>query len=168
MNIVLREWRNDDKEPLAKFANNKKIADNMRDIFPNPYTIGDAVHWIATSGNSIPQTVFAIEADALLAGGCGIHLKEDVYKCSAEIGYWVAEPFWGKGIATEAVKQLLEKAIPNLTNVVRLYAEVFEHNKASMRVLEKNGFHLESIRKKAVIKNNLIMDDYVWVKLLNK
>lgn len=166
MKVHLREWRKEEAELLAKLANNKKIADNMRDLFPNPYTIGDAMKWIAANENKTPPTTFAIEADGAFAGGCGIHPKEDVYKCSAEIGYWIAEPFWGKGVATEVVKQLLEKTIPHFPNIVRLYAEVFEHNKASMRVLEKNGFHLESIRKKAVIKNNVVMDDYVWVKLL--
>lgn len=166
MKVHLRGWKNDDKELLAKYANNKKITANLRDIFPNPYTINDAIQWIAFTENQNPQTTFAIDADEQFVGGCGIHLKEDVYKCSAEIGYWIAEPFWGKGIATEAIKQLQEKTIPHFPNIVRLYAEVFEHNKASMKVLEKNGFHLESIRKKAVTKNNVIMDDYVWVKLL--
>lgn len=167
MKVHLRNWRTEDRELLVKYANNKKIADNMRDIFPHPYTVDDAIQWIAAYENKIPQTVFAIDADEQLVGGCGIHLKEDVYKCSAEIGYWIAEPFWGKGIATEAIKRLLEKSILQFPDIVRLYAEVFEHNKASMRVLEKNGFHLESIRKKAVTKNNKIMDDYLWVKLIS-
>lgn len=166
MIVQLRDWRADDKELLAKYANNKRIADNLRDIFPNPYTINDAMYWISANENQNPQTVFAIDADEQFVGGCGIHLKNDVYKHSAEVGYWIAEPFWGKGIATEAIKQLQEKTISHFPDIVRLYAEVFEHNKASMKVLEKNGFHLESIRKKAVIKNALIMDDYVWVKLL--
>ncbi|MGH2563496.1 MAG: GNAT family N-acetyltransferase [Ginsengibacter sp.] len=168
MKVHLREWRTEDKESLVKYANNKKIADNMRDIFPNPYTISDAMQWIAASENKTAETVFAIDADEQFVGGCGIHLKEDVYKYSAEIGYWIAEPFWGKGIATETIKLMLEKTSQNFPLIIRVYAEVFEHNKASMRVLEKNGFHLESIRKKAVIKSNVIMDDYVWVKLLNK
>lgn len=168
MKVHLRKWKAEDKELLVKLANNKKIADNMRDIFPNPYTISDAIQWIAANENETVQTVFAIDADEQFVGGCGIHLKDDVYKCSAEIGYWIAEPFWGKGIATEAVKQLLEKTVSQFPDIIRLYAEVFEHNKASMRVLEKNGFHLESIRKNAVIKNNILMDDYVWVKLFDK
>ena len=138
----------------------------MRDTFPNPYTLGDAMFWIAANESKIPQYVFAAEMDGELAGSCGVHLKEDVYRCSAEVGYWIAEPFWGKGIATEAVRQLLEQTTPQLPHISRIYAEVFEHNKASMRVLEKNGFYLECIRKKAVIKNNTVMDDYVWVKLL--
>ena len=83
---------------------------------------------------------------------------------SAEIGYWLAEPFWGQGIATEAVRQLVEYTFYYF-DIVRLYAEVFETNKASMRVLEKNGFYLEGVRRKAVFKNGLLMDDFIWVKL---
>lgn len=168
MNVILRSWRKEDAELLATLANNKKIADNMRDLFPNPYTIEDAMKWITANKNKIPQTTFAIEADGAFAGGCGIHPKEDIYRHSAEIGYWIAEPYWGKGIATEAIKQLIEKSITRFPDIIRLYAEVFEHNKPSMRVLEKNGFYLESIRKKAVVKNNVIMNDYVWIKLLSK
>ncbi|MCZ2458512.1 MAG: GNAT family N-acetyltransferase [Chitinophagales bacterium] len=166
MKTRLREWRIEDAGLLTKYANNKKIADNMRDTFPNPYTLGDAMFWITANESKIPQYTFAIEVDDGLAGSCGVHPKEDVYSCSAEVGYWLAEPFWGKGVATEAVRLLLDQTIPQLTHIYRLYAEVFEHNKASMRVLEKNGFYLESIRKKAVIKNGKVMDDYVWVKLL--
>ncbi|MFY0022190.1 GNAT family protein, partial [Acinetobacter baumannii] len=80
---------------------------------------------------------------------------------SAEIGYWLAEPFWGQGIATEAVRQLVEYTFYYF-DIVRLYAEVFETNKASMRVLEKNGFYLEGVRRKAVFKNGLLMDDFIW------
>ncbi|MFX6949463.1 GNAT family protein, partial [Acinetobacter baumannii] len=88
-------------------------------------------------------------------GGIGLILNSDVYIMSAEIGYWLAEPFWGQGIATEAVRQLVEYTFYYF-DIVRLYAEVFETNKASMRVLEKNGFYLEGVRRKAVFKNGLL------------
>lgn len=168
MKVTLRQWSKADIEQLALLANNKNIAGNLRDAFPHPYTMKDAEEWITANENKSPVTNFAIEADGKLAGGCGITVKEDVHRYSAEIGYWIAEPFWGKGIVTEAVKLLLEILIRDHPFIVRVYAEVFEHNKASMKVLEKNGFHLEGIHKKAVIKNNVIMDDYVWVKLLTK
>ena len=93
-------------------------------------------------------------------------MSKDVYRYSAEVGYWIAESFWGKGFATEAIKLLLEKINNSFPTIIRVYAEIFEYNKASMRVLEKNGFHLENIRKKAVIKNNVVMDDHVWVKFI--
>src|ERR1051326_6147035 len=104
MNVVLREWRKENLELLVKLANNKNIADNMRDIFPHPYTLKDAETWLTLTENRKPVTKFAIEAEGALAEGCGMRLFEDVYSRSAEIGYWVAEPFWGKNIATEAVR----------------------------------------------------------------
>ena len=140
----------------------------MRDLFPNPYTLKDAEEWVTRNKNRIPTTNFAIEVNGELTGGCGLMIFGDVYRHNAEIGYWIGEPFWGKGIATEAVKLLLEKIKTDFPEIIRVSAEIFEHNKTSMKVLEKNGFHLESIRKRAVIKNNIIMDDHVWVKLLDK
>jgi RimJ/RimL family protein N-acetyltransferase len=100
-----------------------------------------------------------------VAGNIGCKLQEDVYRKSIEIGYFVGEEFWGKGIATEAIGLFVAYLITNF-QPIRIYAEVFEHNKSSMKVLQKNGFYLESIRRKAAIKNNEVMDDYVWVKLV--
>ena len=168
MKLRLRNWRKEDIASLVKLANNKKIADNLRDQFPHPYTLQNAEEWIAMNEKRNLTTNFAIEVNGELAGSCGMMIYEDVYRLSAEIGYWIAEPFWGKGIATEAVRLLVEKIKTDFPEIVRVSAEIFEHNRASMRVLEKNEFHLESIRKKAVIKNNIIMDDHVWVKLLDK
>lgn len=168
MKVILRQWRKQDAEQLAKLANNKNIADNMSDQFPYPYTLQDAENWIALNENKRPTTNFAIEVDNTLAGGCGMMLMEDVYCHSAEIGYWIAEPFWGKGIATDAVRILIEKVRNDQTEIIRVFAKPYSYNKASMKVLEKNGFYLEAIRKKAVIKNNVVMDDHVWVKLLGK
>ncbi len=107
----------------------------------------------------------AITVDGYIAGSIGILPKEDVYRKSLEIGYFLGENYWGKGIATIAVSLLLDY-ICNKFDVVRIYAEVFEHNTASMKVLEKNGFHLEGIREKSVVKNNVLMNDHVWVKFL--
>lgn len=101
----------------------------------------------------------------MLAGSAGCLLKDDINRRSIEIGYFIGEDFWGKGIATEAVKLITDYAAKEF-KPVRIYAEVFEHNKASMRVLQKNGFYLEGIYRKAVVKNDVVMDDYVWVKLL--
>jgi RimJ/RimL family protein N-acetyltransferase len=166
MNVVLRKWKKEDTEPLAILANNKKISDNLRDHFPHPYTFKDAEDWISLNEIRTPITNFAIQVNDQLAGGCGVLIKEDVYRHSAEIGYWLGEPFWGKGIATSAINLLIEKIIVINPAIVRIYAEVFEYNTASMKVLEKNGFQLESIREKAIIKNNIILNDHVWVRLL--
>ena len=165
MKVVLREWKKSDAAALAEIANNKKIWDNVRDRLPYPYTKKDAKEWLASVKKQKTVTTFCVEADGELAGSIGFTLKEDVYRKNAEIGYFIGEPYWGKGIATEAIRQLVEY-IQKKFDVVRIYAEVFDYNKASMKVLEKNGFYLECVRKKAAIKNNLIVDDYVWVKLL--
>jgi len=164
MHVILRKWKLADIDALTKIANNKNVADNLRDLFPHPYNKKNAKEWINHVKLQAPVTNFCIEADGEVAGSIGFMLKEDVYRKNVEIGYFLGEEYWGKGIATEAIKQLLVHVEKNFSPV-RIYAEVFEHNKASMKALEKNGFHLESIRKKAVIKNNVIMDDYIWVKL---
>ena len=165
MKVVLREWKKSDSTALAKIANNKKIWDNVRDRLPYPYTEQDAKEWLALVKKQKIVTTFCIEADGELAGSIGFTLKEDVYRKSAEIGYFIGENFWGRGIATEAIRQLVDY-IEKKFDLVRIYAEVFEYNKASMKVLEKNGFYLESIRKKAAIKNNIVINDFVWVKII--
>jgi [ribosomal protein S5]-alanine N-acetyltransferase len=165
MKVILREWKKSDSTALAKIANNKKIWDNVRDRLPYPYTEQDAKEWLALVKKQKIVTTFCIEADGELAGSIGFTLKEDVYRKSAEIGYFIGENFWGRGIATEAIRQLVGYIEKNF-DLVRIYAEVFEYNKASMKVLEKNGFYLESIRKKAAIKNNIVINDFVWVKLI--
>jgi RimJ/RimL family protein N-acetyltransferase len=165
MNVTLREWKKSDAAALAKIANNKKVWDNVRDRLPYPYTKKDAKEWLALVKKQKTTTTFCVEVDGEMAGSVGFTLKEDVYRKNAEIGYFIGEEFWGKGVATEAVRQLVEYIQKNF-DLARIYAEVFEYNKASMKVLEKNGFYLECIRKRAAIKNDIILDDYVWVKLL--
>ncbi len=165
MKVRLREWRRSDAEALAIIANNKKIWDNVRDKLPYPYKIKDAKKWLALVKKQKVVTTFCIVADGELAGSIGFTLKEDVYRKNAEVGYFIGEKFWGKGIATEAVKQMVEY-IQKKFDVVRVYAEVFEYNKASMKVLEKNDFYLEAVRKRAAFKNNVIIDDFVWVKII--
>lgn len=165
--IILRPWRRNDAQQLASIANNRNVWLNVRDAFPHPYTVINALQWISERADQQPALNFCIEYQGIVAGSIGVVPKDDVYRKSIEIGYFVGEPFWGKGIATEAVKTLLHY-IEDQFDVVRIYAEVFEHNKASMRVLQKNGFYLEGIRQQAVIKNGMLMDDFVWVKLIHK
>ena len=165
MKIVLRKWKMSDADALAKIANNKNIAVNLRDLFPSPYKKKNAREWIGLVKKQKINTNFCIEADGKIAGSIGFVLKEDVYRKNIEIGYFIGEEFWNKGVATEAIRQIVEH-IENNFEVVRIYAEVFGRNKASMRALEKNGFYLEVVRKKAVVKNGVVMDDHVWVKLL--
>jgi RimJ/RimL family protein N-acetyltransferase len=163
--IILRPWQREDAQALAAIANNKNVWLNVRDAFPNPYTVMDALQWINVEGNRKPTIHFAIVYQGKVAGSAGLLLKEDVYRKSIEIGYFIGEIYWNKGIATTAVQSITSYAIQQF-DVNRIYAEVFEHNKASMKVLEKNGFYLESTRKNAVIKNGVVMNDCVWVKLV--
>jgi len=164
METVIRQWKNEDLQELVCQANNINVWNNLRNYFPHPYTEEHGKAWLEKVVNALPAINMAIEADGKLVGGIGLILNGDVYIKSAEIGYWLGEQNWGKGIATEAVRQMTEYAFYYF-DLVRLYAEVFETNKASMRVLEKNGYYLEGVRRKAVFKNNALMDDYIWVKL---
>ena len=165
MQVLLRPWSFADVNDLSTLANNRKIWDNVRDYFPHPYTRQKAEEWVSLHHQKKPVTHFAVETDGKLAGGISIMSKEDIYRCSAEIGYWIGEPFWGRGIASESIRQLLEIAWKQYPEVVRIYAEVFPANVASSRALEKNGFILESVRKKSCIKNGVIGNDLVFVKL---
>lgn len=161
---IIRPWKAEDLNALVSLADNLNIWSALRNSFPHPYTLADGEAWLQLMEQASPVVNFAIEHDGVLAGGIGLILNGDVYIKSAEVGYWIGEPFWGQGIATEAVKQMVIYTFTYF-DIVRLYAEVFEHNKASMRVLEKNGFYLEGVRRKAVFKQDKLMDDYIWVLL---
>lgn len=159
----VRPWKFSDKESLARFANNRNIWINLRDAFPNPYTLDDAEVWLNMVVNKKPVTQFAIEVDENAVGAIGFIIKEDVQRIQAEIGYWLAEEYWGKGIAVAALKAVTEYAFKNF-DLKRIYADVFEWNKGSMRVLEKAGYELEVRQKKSVIKNGEVIDQFVYVK----
>ncbi|MEZ4358186.1 MAG: GNAT family N-acetyltransferase [Eubacteriales bacterium] len=163
MEIELKKWEIKDSEAIYKHANNKKISDNLRDAFPHPYTLNDAKDYIINSleGGEREKLVRAIVVDKEIVGSIGIFKRKDVYKKSAEIGYWLAEPYWGKGIMTKAVKEMCEHFF-NDYDAVRIDAEVFEFNKASMRVLEKAGFKLEGIKRRSIFKNGKIYDSYIF------
>ena len=164
--VFLRPWKKEDATQLVRIINNKNIWNNLRDSIPHPYTLKDADKWIAYCNKQIPVLNFAIIHNAALTGSIGCVQRTDVYRKTMEIGYFIGEPYWNLGIATQAVRILFEY-IQKHFDVNRLTAEVYQHNKASMHVLRNNGFYLEAIRRKSVIKNNVLLDDYVWVKLLN-
>jgi RimJ/RimL family protein N-acetyltransferase len=162
--ITIRQWKAEDLDNLVKYANNINVWNNLRNYFPSPYTEEDGKIWLEKMAEASPIVNLAIDMDGACIGGIGLILNSDVYVYSAEIGYWLGEPFWNQGIATEAVRQMIEYCFYYF-DIIRIYAEVFEINKASMRVLEKTGFYLEGVRRKAVYKNAVLMDDYIWVKL---
>jgi len=159
----IRNYKINDTEALLKYANNWNVSINLRDGFPYPYTIQDAADWIDFTIHQNPQTNFAIAGQELI-GGIGITLQSDVHRKSAEIGYWLGEPFWGRGIITQALSAMTQYAFDNF-DLIRLYAYVFETNPASMRVLEKAGYKLEGRLRKSVVKDGQILDQMVYAML---
>lgn len=168
MDFILRKWLESDAHAVYKYANNKKIADNLRDGFPYPYKLSDAVSFTKSmAGNDDKsQCCRAIVINNEAIGSIGLFIKDDVYRKSAEIGYWLAEPFWNQGIVSSAVKQLCKYGFDNY-DIIRIYAEPFAHNIGSCKVLEKAGFTLEGILKKSVCKNNDIFDSCMYAILNN-
>jgi RimJ/RimL family protein N-acetyltransferase len=154
---AVRSWRTADAEPLARYADNRKIWLNLRDAFPHPYTERDAREFIRSIRNRAPETTFAIALNEEAVGSVGFVLRHDVERVSAEIGYWLAEPFWGRGIATEALIAVTGYAIATY-ELTRVYALPFAWNAASCRVLEKAGYRLEARLHRSAIKNGLITD----------
>jgi len=162
---LLRPWSVGDEGSLEHHANNRKVWMNVRDHFPHPYYHSDAVRWVEHASHNLSQTVFAIVIDENAVGGIGLVSKNDVYRKSMEIGYWLGEEFWGKGIVTEAVGAVSRYAFEQF-DIVRLFADVFDWNKASIRVLEKNGYEFEARLKKAVFKDGKISDALVYAKII--
>ncbi|PKP31414.1 MAG: GNAT family N-acetyltransferase [Bacteroidetes bacterium HGW-Bacteroidetes-17] len=161
---ILRPWQMSDANSLAMYANNRKIADNLRDEFPYPYTLHDARTWLEFALGGNQNLLFAIEVDSKAVGGIGLIHKTDVYRKSAEIGYWLGEPYWYKGIMTESINFLVKHTFAH-TEIIRIYAGVFENNIASARVLTKCGFKLESVHHQAIIKNGKIMNELIYSNL---
>lgn len=159
----LRRWQKGDERSLVRYANNYHIWRNVRDAFPHPYTSDDAFHWVNMCESEKIPTVFAIEVEGEAVGCVGIVLQKDIFCKNAEIGYWLGEPFWGKGIITEAVLEVTDYAFRTF-NLQRLYAGVMAHNPASMKVLEKAGYHLEAILKKSIYKENTFIDEHLYVR----
>lgn len=164
--LKLRPFAESDARILASICNNKNIWDNLRDYIPFPYTEENALDFIRMCKNEKPQFTFAIEFKGELVGTIGLVGQQDIYRLSAELGYWIGESYWGEGIATRAVRMIVEYGFSTL-GLLRIFAGVFDFNKPSQRVLEKSGFKLEGIAEKSVIKNNRICDEYKY-SLINK
>lgn len=160
-NIKLRNWQEKDINSLSKNANNKKIWNNLRDSFPYPYTKLAAKQWIKIANMDNPITNFAIEYNEKAIGGIGIIIQSDIFIKNAEIGYWIGEKYWNKGIASIALKAMVEYSF-NHFDIIRLYAHVFETNYASIKVLKKCGFIEEARLESSVYKNNIIQDCFIY------
>ena len=167
MEVSLRPWRLEDACGVAAAINNQKVLDNLRDGIPYPYTQKDAEEFIGAMlcANKDTTYAFAILYDGKVIGSIGAFRKDNVHRLSAEIGYYIAEPYWGKGIMTEAVRQMCAYIFGN-TDIVRIFAEPYATNNASCRVLEKAGFQFEGTLRKNAIKNGRLMDMkmYAFIK----
>ena len=158
---TVRSWEWHDRDAVVHYANNKRIAINLRDRFPHPYTTTDARNWLDSVIGFEPETNFAIDVAGEAVGGIGFVMQHDVARRSAEIGYWLGEEFWGRGIVTEALIAVTDHAFANY-DLCRLYAHVFEWNAASARVLEKAGYQLEGRMRKSVTKDGQTIDQFMY------
>ena len=153
----IRSWRPSDLEPLVTHANNRDIWLNLRDRFPHPYTLRDGRAFLKHMRDQRPETAFAIAVDGQAAGSIAFQLGGDVERVSAEIGYWLGQPFWGRGIATEALVALTEYAVAT-HRLTRVFAVPFASNTRSCRVLEKAGYVLEGRLRRSAVKDGVITD----------
>ena len=160
----IRSYQNTDARALVKYANNYNVSKWLKNTFPHPYTEDDAIVWLANCAAQNPEANFALVNNEELIGGIGLKLSDDVFLHNAEIGYWLGEPFWGKNIVTEAVKEMTKYAFNNF-DINRLFAGVFEGNSASVRVLQKCRYKLDGIMQKAVYKEDKFLDQYIFALL---
>lgn len=153
----LRAWKTEDAKSLAQAADNINIAKNLRNVFPNPYTLESAIWYINDSiANAEKKQInYAIDVDGQAVGSIGIFVKDDVYEKSAELGYWLSEDYWRKGIMSEAVRKICKEAFETF-DIIRIFAEPFADNAGSRRVLEKAGFTYEGTMRNGVYKNGEI------------
>lgn len=158
---TLRPWRLADADALVRYADNPNIARNLRDRFPHPYTMRDAKAFIHACAATRPHVSFAIVVEGEAVGGIGISSGSDVERFSAEIGYWLGEPFWGRGITVEAV-QLMSTYAFNSRHVLRLFALPFAENRQSTRVLEKAGYIREGILRASAVKAGGVRDQALY------
>lgn len=166
MDFSLVPWKMDYVQSLAKHANNLNVAANLRDVFPYPYTVEDAITYVnaCIAQGQKKQLSRAILVNGEAVGSIGLFLKDDVYCKSAELGYWLGEAFWGNGIMTSAVMQVCKEAFLRF-EIVRIFAEPFAHNLASRHVLEKAGFQLEGILRNSVWKRERLYDSCIYALL---
>lgn len=162
--IQVRPWRKNDLDALLRYANNPKIAANLRDQFPYPYKRRDALDYLEYVRTMDVPMSFAVEHGGEAIGGIGFKLGVDIARISAEMGYWLGEPFWGRGLTTRAVTASSDWAFENY-KVVRIFATVFSENVASIRVLEKSGFTAEGVLRRSAIKNGVIRDQVMYAKV---
>ena len=161
--LILRKWDTKDIQALVHGANDPLIAANMRNSFPCPYTLENAKWFvndcIVNDGNR--RIIRAIETDGKAVGNICIFLQDDVYEKTAELSYWISVDYWGKGIATQAVKMICKEAF-TVFDIVRIYAVPFDHNTASKCVLKKAGFTYEGTMRNGIYKNGKVQSCCIY------
>lgn len=157
----LRPWRISDLENLVAYANNLNVAKSMTDKFPFPYTESAGKAFIEFAGMDNPVRIFAIEIEGRAVGGIGVHPQTDIFRKNAEVGYWLAEPFWGRGIMSAAISEIVNFAFVTY-EIDRVFARPFGTNIASQKVLEKNNFALEGRYEKTILKNEEYLDELIY------
>lgn len=160
----VRSWEWRDREAIVRHANNRNVSINLRDRFSYPYTLSDARLWLDMVVGQKPETNFAIALGGEAIGGIGFTLQHDVAHRSAEIGYWLGEEFWGRGIATDALIAVTDYAFAS-HDLCRLYANVFEWNRGSARVLKKAGYSFEGCLRKSVTKDGKTIDQLMYAAI---
>jgi RimJ/RimL family protein N-acetyltransferase len=165
--IKLRKLKLADARVFTTLANNKNIWLTMRDVFPHPYSKDDAISFINFSAKSETSYIFAITFNDEIVGAIGLHRLTDLNRFTVELGYWIGEPYWNKGIASKAVQLVIDFGFKTL-DINRIYASTIESNLASSRVLEKNNFIFEGVSKKSAFKNNKFLDEYRFALLKNE
>jgi [ribosomal protein S5]-alanine N-acetyltransferase len=162
---VIRRWRARDAGSVVRYANNFNVSRYLRDRFPYPYTMEHARAFLAGAvGQEGEETKFAIEVDGEAVGGIGVIPGADIERFSAEIGYWLGEPFWGRGIISEALVITTARAFERL-NLLRLFALAFAENAASTRVLEKAGYICEGVLKSGAVKHGRVYDQLLYARV---
>lgn len=166
MDFKLRSWTTADAADIARAVNNPDIHKNLRDGLPYPYTERDGLDFIESTLAAPPDSAYAwaIEVEGTAAGSLGMFRQGNIHRQTAELGYWLAEPYWGKGITSRAVREACERLFET-TDILRIYAEPFSTNAASRRVLEKAGFQLEGILRKNAVKAGQVMDMCMYSRL---
>jgi RimJ/RimL family protein N-acetyltransferase len=165
MECVLRPWVPTDKESLVAHANNHRVWRNLADVFPHPYTDADADQWFRVANGPGRSINFAIEVEGVAVGGIGARAGEGIFVRTAQFGYWLGEPFWGRGIMTAAGHAMLEHLLQD-ARFARLEAPVFDWNPASMRVLEKIGFVRETVKRHSVTKDGQLIGSVLYTYLI--
>lgn len=159
MKCTVRKWKKSDAKSLSGALSNRRVLDMLRDGLPYPYTERDGEEYIAAMLGAEPDDTFAfaIEVDGVAVGSIGAFRQGNIHRCTAELGYYLSEEYWGRGIMTEAVAKVC-KIIFETSDIIRIFAEPFSQNAASCRVLEKAGFTLEGVLRCNAEKNGIIMD----------